>query len=151
MADSPFWAAIKTVKSGMSGRAGLAAARAAGVKIQDATWYRMVGEVRTSLGSQINEVTKPLNRRPIGEEINTMSTRKARGFMQYVDVMVKDRDTGLVSLRPYAVRTDSLLSRQNVVKRALAGFINAINKNPGDYDEQVLGAVYTATYQLVPQ
>lgn len=150
MADSPFWAAIKTVKNGMSGRAGLAAARAGGVKIQDATWFRMVGEVRASLSSQIHEVTKPLNRKPLGDEIKTMTSRKATGFIQYVDIMVKDRDTGLTALRPYAVRVKELRSRQSIVKEALTRFVSAINDNPSDYDEQVLGAVYTATYQMNP-
>lgn len=96
------------------------------------------------------EVTRPLNRKPLAHEINVMSTKKASGFMHYVDVMVKDRATGLVALRPYAVKSDVLLSRGQAVKKALAGFINAINNNPGEYPEQVLGAVYTATYQMIP-
>lgn len=148
MATSPFTAAIRTVKQGLSARAGLKAARAAGVHIQDATWFRMVGEVQRSLSNQISEVTKPLNRRPTSDEISRYTAGKARGFMQYVDVMVKDRATGVVSLRPYAVRTNTLLSRQTVVARALEGFKGAVLNNPSEYDEQILGAVYTATYQF---
>lgn len=149
--DSPFWAAVRTVKSGLSGRAGLAQARAAGIRIQDSTWFRMVGEVRSSLSDQINEVTRPLNRRPLSDEIHVMSTAKATGYLQHLDIMVKDRNTGLVSLRPYSLKVRDTLSRATVLKRGLAAFINAINDRPDDYDEQVLGAVYTGTTQMVPR
>jgi hypothetical protein len=144
------WAAIKAVKAGMSGRAGLAAARAAGTRIADSTWYQMIGEVRRSLANQIDEVTRPLGQRPGQHEIGGLQTKTARGYIQYIDVMVKDRETGAVNVRPYAVRTGSLLRRGQVIKRGLEAFQSAVDLNPGEYDEQVLGAVYTATYQLVP-
>jgi hypothetical protein len=151
VADTPFWAAIRSVKSGKSGRAGLAAARAKGLHIADATWYQMVGEVRRSLSSQLDEVTRPLGQRPGQHEIQGFQAKNARGFMQYVDVMVRDRATGVVSVRPYSVRTNELLRRGQVINRALKSFQGAVDTNKGEYDEQVLGAVYTATYQFVPE
>jgi hypothetical protein len=148
---TPFQAAVRAVKDGMSGRAGLAAARAAGVRVNDSTWFRMVGEIRRSLSGQIDEITKPLNRRPLQDEIFGFQSKKATGFLQYIDVMVKDRETGLPSVRPYAVRTKRLYSRQRIIKMGLEAFQRSIDLNPGEYDEQVLGAVYTATYQYVPE
>lgn len=148
VADSPFQAAIRTVKEGMSARAGLRAAREAGIRVQDSTWFRMVGEVARSLGGQIAEVSAPLNRRPAPHEISPYTHGKATGYMQYVDVMVKDRATGLVAIRPYAVRTQTLMSRGAVITRALEGFKAAILDSPSEYDEQVLGAAYTATYKF---
>lgn len=150
VANSPMWAAIMTVKTGLSGRAGLAAARAAGTRIADSTWYQMVGQVRASLAGQLDEVTRPLGQRPGQHEIGGLQTKTAKGYLQYIDIMVKDRETGVVSVRPYAVRSGALLRRGQVVMRGLAAFQSAIDLNPGEYDEQVLGAVYTATYQLVP-
>lgn len=151
MADTPFMAAMKAVKQGLSGRAGLAAARAAGVKIQDSTWFQMVGLARSSLAAQIDEITKPLGARPGQHEINGFETTKARGYLHYIDVIVKDRETGVVSARPYAVKSGSLLRRGQAIKRGLEAFQAAIDLNPGEYDEQVLGAVYTNTYQMVPK
>ena len=128
----------------------VAAARAAGTKIADSTWYQMVGQVRSSLAGQLDEVTRPLGQRPGQHEIGGLGAKNARGYLQYIDIMVKDRETGVVSVRPYAVRTGSLLRRGQVVAKGLAAFQAAISENPDDYDEQVLGAVYTATYQFVP-
>lgn len=149
--DTPFAAALRTVKEGMSARAGLVAARAAGVRIQDSTWFRMVGEVTRSLSDQITEVTRPLNRRPTPDEIMGFASKRARGYMHYLDIMVKDRATGQVAIRPYAVRTKNLMTRSRAVGIGLRAFQNAIIDNPAEYDEQVLGAVHTATYQFVPE
>lgn len=151
MDDSPFQAAIRAVKDGLSARGGLAAARAAGVRVQDSTWYRMVGEVRRSLADQIDEVTRPLSRRPLPDEIQGYVSKKARGYIQNVDILVKDRETGAVSIRPYSVKTSRVYARATILKRAIAAFQSAIDLNPGDYDEQVLGAAYTSTFQYIPE
>lgn len=145
------WAAIRTVKAGLSGRAGLAAARAKGLHVADSTWYQMIGQVKATLSSQIDEVTKPLGQRPGQHEIQGYASKKAQGYIQYVDVMVKDRATGVVSTRPYSVRTNELLRRGQVVNRALKQFQAAVDENQSIYDEQVLGAYYTGTFQFVPE
>lgn len=138
------------VKRGQSGRAGLLAARAEGVQVRDATWFRLVGEVRRALANQIGEASAPLNRRPIGQEISTLSTKVAKGFVQYVDVYVRDRASGIVARRYFAVRSPTLLTRQAVIGRALTSFTTFTAGPDASYAEQVLGAIYTATYQMQP-
>ncbi|HEU5217653.1 MAG TPA: hypothetical protein VFU23_03290 [Gemmatimonadales bacterium] len=150
MALSPVTVAVRAVKTGMSARAGLAAARAAGIQIRDATWYRIVGEVRRGLANQITEASAPLNRRPTASEISILSTKVAKGWVQYADVFVRDKATGLVSIRPYAVRGTSLLTRQAIVNRALAAYSQAAVDDPSKYPETILGGAYTATYQMTP-
>ena len=150
MAISAVTVAVRAVKSGMTARAGLIAARAAGVAIRDATWFRIVGEVQRSLTNQIDEATRPLNRRPLGAEISTLTTKVATGYIQYVDVFVRDRESGAVSMRPFAVRTAPLLTRQAVIKKALNAFQTFTTGPEPSYPEQVLGAAYTATYRAVP-
>lgn len=150
MAISAVTVAVRAVKLGMSARAGLLAARAAGVAVRDATWFRIVGEVQRSLANQIGEATAPLNRRPIGAEVSTLTTRQATGFVQYVDVFVRDRASGVVSIRPYAVRSNSLMTRQAVIARAVNAFQTFTAGPEPSYPESVLGAAYTATYQMLP-
>jgi hypothetical protein len=150
VAISAVTVAVKAVKSGMSARAGLVAARAAGVAIRDATWFRIVGEVQRSLTNQIAEASAPLNRRPVGAEISALTTKQATGFVQYVDVFVRDRASGVVSIRPYAVRSSTLLTRQAVIARAVNAFQTFTSGPEPSYPESVLGAAYTATYQMTP-
>lgn len=150
MALSAVTAAVMAVKNGLSARAGLVAARAAGVAVRDATWFRVVGQVQRSLTNQMDEAGAPLNRRPQGAVISTMPARTATGYMQYVDVYVRDRQTGAVSTRPYAVRTTNLRTRQSIVNQALNAFQSFVGQGPSLYPEQVLGANYTATYVFAP-
>jgi hypothetical protein len=151
VAISAVTVAVRTVKSGMTARAGLAVARAAGVGVRDATWYRIVGEVKTGLIKQIAEASAPLNRRPIGNEISIAPSTVATGYMQYVDIFVRDRASGAVSMRPYAVRSNTLLTRQAVIKRGITAFQSFTSGPEPSYPEQVLGAAYTATYILTPR
>jgi hypothetical protein len=150
VAISAVTAAVKAVKSGMSARAGLVAARAAGVTIRDATWFRVVGEIQRSLTNQIGEASAPLNRRPLGAEISTLTTKQATGYVQYVDMFVRDRASGSVSIRPFAVRSNTLLTRQAVIARAMTAFQTFTTGPEPSYPEQVLGAAYVATYQMTP-
>lgn len=150
MAISAVTVAVRAVKSGMSARAGLVAARAAGVQIRDATWFRIVGEVQRSLSNQIQEASAPLNRRPVGAEISELTTKVATGYMQYVNVFVRDKDSGVVSIRPYAVRTATLLTRQAVIARAMTAFQTFTAGPEPSYPEQVLGASYAASYRMTP-
>lgn len=150
MAISAVTVAVRTVKAGMSARAGLLVARAAGVAVRDATWFRIVGEVQRSLANQIDEASAPLNRRPLGAVINTLPTKTATGYVQYVNVFVRDRASGAVSIRPYAVRGVQLQTRQAIIGRALGAFQSFTGAGPGLYPEQVLGATYAATYVMAP-
>lgn len=142
--------AISTIKQGLSGRAGLAAARAAGVAPRDATWFRVLGEMRRALTTSNAQLGAPLNRRPLGSEIATMSTKNATGFMQHVGVIVRDRMTGLVAIRDYTVRANALISRGRVIDRALNAYAAGAADEPERYPFTVLGAVYLNTYVMAP-
>jgi hypothetical protein len=146
MADSPLWMAVTAIKSGLSARAGLAAARAAGVQVRDSTWFRLVREARESLGGQMAEASRPLDRRPLSSETFTFSTKTQTGYLQHVQVFARVRETGEIVSRPASVVSDELLRRDDVVETVLANFIDAADR----YGEQILGAAYTGTYVMVP-
>lgn len=71
--------------------------------------------------------------------------------MQYVDVYVRDRETGVVEARPWAMRTDQLRSRQSVITSALARY-EAATLPEGTFEgEQIIGAAYAGTVEMIPQ
>lgn len=146
MADFPLWAAIQTVKQGISARAGLAAYRAAGGHTTDARWFQMVSQVRQAVQAGQDEPIKPLNARPRASEIVAMPTQKQSGYLQNVTVYVRDRVTGIVRARPFSVAGDMLVTRADAIDTALANF----QHNAEGYEETVLGAVYRGTNLMVP-
>lgn len=147
MADFPFWAAVRTVREGLSARGGLSAYRQGGGEIRDATWYRMVSEAREAIAGREREAAAPLNRRPVADEITTWTTTKARGYIQQVEVAVRDRDTGQVLMLPYSVRGTRLVTRQQAIDEALGHY----TPEGTDGERQViLGALSVGVYRMTP-
>lgn len=139
------------VQHGISAREGLRMARAEGVKIRDATWFKLYSQQRAVQVATIEEMAAPLNRRPQGNEIRDWTHRAGQGYIQYVEVYVRDKETGIVSQRPYAIRNADLITRDEAIKQALDRFTVETSPEGSYAGETVFGAAYTATYRLVPR
>ena len=144
-------AAIAAVKQGVSGNAAYRAFQAAGGAVRRATFQRTVAEVRRTLADSLDEATRPLNRRPSAAETTVISTKTRSGFIQQVDVYVRDRETGEVESRPFSWRTQVVITRQAAISEALNAFNDGVTGSPDRFNEEVLGATYTSTLQLIPR
>lgn len=140
--------ALLSVQEGWSARQGLAAYREAGGRLANQSWYRLVGEIQSSLADREGIYDEPLNLRPVASEIRTWTTAKARGFIQQVEVLVRDRGTGQIISVPFSVQGKRLVSRRNAIQQALDVYSD---DNAKRYNQQVLGAVYTGTYEARPR
>lgn len=152
MSSFPLWAAIRTIKSKIGTWVGYERYTELDPSITRTQWSTAVGQARAALANRNDELTRPLNRRPsiAAGEVTPYSAPRARGFMQYVDVYVIDRDTSLVRAQPWAVRSDTLRSRQAVINEALARY-EAATLPEGTFEgEVVLGASYSGTVQFLP-
>lgn len=150
MGTFSLWAAIRTVKSRIGTWEGYRLYNEVAENITEAEWSRAIGQARAALANRVSEVTRPLNRRPQGSEITIYDSKKARGYLQQIEVYVRDNDTGIIEARPYVVKTDTLRSRQFIVNEGLERYQAAIDAHPEDYPEEVLGAAYVGTHHLIP-
>lgn len=155
--SGPYWFAWLTVKTGISANEALRMAQAAGFGIRRETFLKLVGEIKTSYARSQQEFDLPLNRRPVGPEITTLTGSSAGGYIQYVSLFVRNKLTGLVDTVDRSLRTQSLMSRQRAIDLITTREELNIAKAPaegGDWgtlpDWQILGAVYTATHQFAP-
>lgn len=144
-------AALKAVAQGVSGNAAYRAFQAAGGAVRRATFQRTVAEVRRTLADQLDEATRPLNRRPSADEITVISSAKHSGYRQHVDVYVRDRETGEVESRPFSWKTQVVITRQAAIQQALNAFNDGVTGSPDRFNEEILGATYTGTIQLIPR
>lgn len=155
MASFPLWAAIRTVKSKIGTWVGYDQYSEIDDSITRQQWATAIGQARAALANRVGELTRPLNRRPVGAEITPYSSPRARnvtasGYMQYIDIYVKDAQTGVITARPWAVRTDTLMSRQSVINAGLNRF-EAATLPEGTFEgEEVIGASYAGTVQFIP-
>lgn len=146
MADWPLPYAVRALRQGLSARAGLSAFRAAGGHVADRTWYRLYSEAKASVADRVNELGRPLNRRPTASERTMFSTRGARGVLQQIEVFVRDKATGQVEVLPYSVTSRGGVTRQEAIDEALS----VIGDRADGYGQVVLGALHVAAYQMVP-
>jgi hypothetical protein len=145
MAEWPLGAAIRAVRQGLSGRAGLAAYRAGGGRIGDSTWFRLFGEVRGAVAARPAEMSAPLNRRPTSEEMLPFSNAKRPGVLQQVEVYARDMDTGEIEVLPFSVVTPTGVTRQAAVDEALDVFDADVFEG---YRLSILGAVHVSAFAM---
>ncbi len=139
--------ALASQLDGKSARQGLSDYRSRGGKIASQTWYHLVGEIQAMLSSREGIYDEPVNLRPVASEIQTWTTAKAKGYIQQVEVLVRERSTGQIISVPFSVNGRTLVSRRNAILQALTVYSD---DNAEKYDQQVLGAVYTGTYEARP-
>jgi hypothetical protein len=139
--------ALDAIMSGLSAREGLRQFRESGGHVASGTWFKLTGQLQAMLAEREGVYNEPVNRRPVASEIKTWSTAKAKGYIQQVEVLVKDRASGEIISVPFSVTGRSLASRRSVVNKALDIYSD---DNAQRYNQQILGAVYTGTYQATP-
>lgn len=101
-----------------------------------------VGIVTRSPDEPFRDITKI----PAGHEMQPWPTKKATGIMQNVTLVYRDRITGTI-LNTYWRNTS-----ENGIKRetAMATAINAYSDHAESYNQDLIGAVHTSSYNMVP-
>lgn len=151
MVSFHMWAAIRAVKDRIGTWRGYERVSELVPDVTREQWASSVAEARAALANRTLEITRPLNRRPTQDEVTLYTTKKARGYLQQLEIFVRDRDTGLIESRHYAVKTDTLRSRQSIIEEGLTRYQNAVSEDPDNYPEDILGAVYVGTHLQVPR
>jgi len=140
--------ALDAIQKGLSAREGLQAFREAGGRIANQTWFKLTGELQAMLAEREGVLDEPHNRIPTASEIKRWGTTNAKGFIQQVEVLARDRETGQIISIPFSHTAKTLRSRRAVLKDALSVYSD---DNAQRYNQSILGAVYTGTYEAVPE
>jgi len=139
----PTGAALGAILAGMSARGGLRAFREAGGRIAGQTWFRLTGELQAMLARREGIYDEPLHNKPHAGEVEVWEKYTGKGYIQQVEVIVRDRDTNELISIPFSHVTRQLATRKDVIKSAL----QTITPEGTDGErQQILGAVYTGTY-----
>lgn len=145
--DYPRSVARSAIIAGLGPTDALTSFRQAGGRIRTESWYRLYGQERAGFGAKIREQTLPTNRRPASNEVQRYSSRTATGYMQQVELTVRDRRSHLTLTKRFTYRTDTLVTRNRAVTAAIDTYAGASDA----YEEDILGAAYTGTFELFPE
>ena len=134
------------VRQGVSANRILADLKDSGFKLRRQTGLDLIREVRGNVLATTLATEALLDAFPLQQQIATMTTKTATGYLMQVDVFTRDMATGEVGIRPFSVATDTLLTHGDAIQEAL----DQMTGNSGRYGERILGATYRATYQMTP-
>jgi hypothetical protein len=92
------------------------------------------------------EPFRPIELAPSPQEITPYPSRKATGIRQNVTIIYRDRTTGGIKQTYWSTVGSSPLTREE----AIATAIDAYSEHAERYGQDLIGAVHTSAYQLVP-
>lgn len=138
---------MQFVLEGISATRALNVFREAGGHVGNQSWYSLYGQMQAMAERLGAEFGRPQNQKPTANEIEQWATPKARGYVQQVEVLVREKGTNDVISVPYSSISTTLRTRQAIVAEALDVYSDV---NAKKYNQTVLGAIYTGTFEMVP-
>lgn len=146
MTTDPFGEALEHARTGISANRAYQLFREAGGSLRRSTFLHAFKEARESPESLPTDLGRPLDTRPRAAEIQLFETKTGTGYLQEVDVWVRDRDSGEVYRVPASLPTEDLMTRGDV----MATVLDKYQANAEKYREQIIGATYSTTYLMAP-
>lgn len=142
----PWWAIQSSLRAGHSLEQAFRFAQQRGFQVSRQTFTKAYGAARAELEAGAVEPLRPLNRFPVGDEINQRDTVRATGYSQKVLVLARDKRTREIIVKPWTMTSRGLLTRQGAIAQA----VEAYREFEDRYNQTVIGGVYAGTFQLTP-
>lgn len=141
-----FPAALNAVREGLSANAFYSALKSEGIaprRAEALQLYKMSKAISSQSGE---EPYRPVGSAPSGNEISPWPSKSATGVRQNVTILYRDRVTGQISRTYYAHRSQGGVTREE----AMATAIGAYQDHAESYNQDLIGAVHTSTYEYLP-
>ena len=93
-----------------------------------------------------DEIFRDITQVPTGAEIQVWPTRKATGFLQTVTLVYRDRTTGTLAQTYWKTSNATPMTREQAMATAISAYADHADR----YNQDLVGAVHTSTYQQIP-
>jgi hypothetical protein len=93
------------------------------------------------------EMFKDISATPHGSDIKDWPSKKATGIVQNITLTYRDKATGDIKRTFYRTKGTEAISREQAVAQAIDAYTDASER----YGQELIGAVHTSTYNLVPE
>lgn len=141
-----FPAALSAARNGMSANAFYREQLSLGMGARRSEVLQLFKIANGVISRNQEEPFRPRNLAPTPEEIAQWPSRRATGVIQRVTLTYRDRTTGQIKQTYWATNNPSPITRE----RAIAEAIDAYSEHAESYDQDIIGAVHTSVYELVP-
>lgn len=133
-----------TLTQGISAREGLRLFREAGGSIGNQRWFELVRSLRDNPQIRVSQMEGNFVSVPSVNEIQTWENLTKKGYFQQVNILLRDKDTGDVSVKAYTGMGRVLRSRREIIMEAIESMQNG--NLSGNYNQEIIGVAYTGTY-----
>lgn len=93
-----------------------------------------------------DEIFRDITQVPTASEIQVWPTRKATGFVQTVTLVYRDRTTGKLAQTYWKTSNPVPMKRETAIATAISAYADHAER----YNQDLVGAVHTSTYQQIP-
>jgi hypothetical protein len=93
-----------------------------------------------------DEIFRDIGQVPTGPEIQVWPTKKATGIVQTVTLVYRDRTTGKLNQTYWKTSNPVPMTREAAMATAVSAYADQAER----YNQDLVGAVHTSTYQQVP-
>lgn len=139
-------AALNAARGGMSANAFYRHLQSIGQGARRSDVLALFAEARGIVSHSGAEAFKDIAGKPDVNELPAWPTKDATGVKQTVTLLYRDKTTGKVLQTYWSTVNAEPLTRQEAVSRA----VSAYAANNSIYATDVLGALHTSAYRLVP-
>lgn len=141
-----FPSALLAARQGMSANAFYRELQSLGLGARRSEVLALYREAKNIVSNGGQDVFQDQGLIPSGTALQPWPTKSATGVKQNVLLTYRDRTTGEITKTFYSVSSESGITRQEAVDQAIASY----SDNQERYNQDLIGAVHTSAYQLIP-
>lgn len=138
--------ALVAARGGMTNRAYYQSLRQLGIAPRQSEVGRLMRVARDIVTRSPEEPFRPLNRVPSGNDLGVWPSKNATGVAQTVSLAYRDKTTGQVHQTWWRTVTPQGITREQAIATAIAAY----DEHSERYGQELIGAVHTSAYTLVP-
>lgn len=142
-----FPAALTAARGGMSANKFYSQLRDLGIAPRRAEALQLFKIASNVVAKGAEEPFRNQQSVPTASEIAQWPTRVRAGIMQNVAVTFRDKTTGQLTSKPLSIKTEHGITRQEAIAKA----IDMASEHSDAYNQEIVGAVHVATYELSPE
>lgn len=141
-----FPAALVAAKAGSSANAFYRSLRDLGIAPRRTEALQLFSVAKGLVARTPDEPFRALNQVPAPADMGMWPSKTATGVVQTVSLTYRDTTTGHIQQTWWKTNTPNGITREE----ALATAIDAYSEHAESYGQELIGAVHTSTYRLVP-
>lgn len=141
-----FPAALSAARNGMSANAFYKEQQSLGLGARRSEVLQLFRIANGIISKTAEEPFRARHLAPTPEELGQWPSRKAAGVVQRVTLTYRDRTTGQIKQTYWSTTNVDPITRE----KAIAEAIDAYSEHAESYEQDLIGAVHTSAYNLVP-